>query len=64
VTKRTWKVHAIAECEDCGAHWENYKNAQATAAIHAKKYHHKVSGDVGLAFEYDGRDEMEVTHGA
>ncbi|MDD5327440.1 MAG: hypothetical protein PHY02_06455 [Phycisphaerae bacterium] len=29
-------VHATAECEDCGWRNEQYKNAQATAAIHAR----------------------------
>lgn len=52
--KETWKVHTIAECEDCGKVFDNYKNGQALAAQHAKKYGHVVKGEVGLAFEYDG----------
>lgn len=48
-------VHIFAECEDCGKSFENYKNGQALAAKHAKKYKHKVRGDIGLAFVYDGR---------
>ena len=55
--KQTWKVHAVATCEDCGKEFQNYNNAQALSAQHAKKYGHKVTGEVGLAFEYDGRKE-------
>ena len=50
-------VHAIATCEDCGAEFSFYKNAQALAAKHAKHYKHRVEGEVGLAFTYDGREE-------
>jgi len=35
--KKTWKVHTIAKCEDCGKEFDNYKNGQALAAQHAKK---------------------------
>jgi|GEM_PF-2920447 len=48
-------VHAVACCDDCGVEFMNYKNAQALAAQHAKKYGHIVKGEVGLAFEYDGK---------
>jgi len=54
--KLTWKVHTVATCETCGKEFDNYKNAQACAAIHAKKYKHLVHGEVGLAFTYDGRN--------
>lgn len=57
--KDTWKIHAIAECQDCGATFENYKNAQALAAKHAKTYGHKVHGEIGFAFDYDGRPGAE-----
>jgi len=50
-------VHALFECEDCGKMYESHKNAQALAAIHAKKYHHRVSGEVGISVLYDGRHE-------
>ena len=50
--KTTWVVHAIAECTVCGVRYENYKNAQALAAKHAKQTGHVVTGEVGLAFEY------------
>lgn len=55
--KRTWKVHAIAECSECGMTFQDYHNAQALAAKHAKKYGHVVTGEVGLAFEYNGKKE-------
>lgn len=55
--KATWKVHTSAECQDCGKIFDNYKNGQALAAQHAKKYGHLVMGEVGLAFEYDGRGQ-------
>jgi hypothetical protein len=58
--KGTWKVHTIAECEDCGQVFDNYKNGQALAAQHAKKYGHVVKGEVGLAFEYDGTKTAEL----
>jgi hypothetical protein len=53
--KATWKVHAVAACQDCSRQFDNYKNEQALAAQHAIKYAHLVSGEVGLAFDYDGR---------
>jgi Fe2+ or Zn2+ uptake regulation protein len=56
--KETWKVHTIAICEDCGRVFDNYKNGQALAAQHAKKYKHVVHGEVRLAFKYDGRDSL------
>ena len=48
-------VHVIALCEDCGKEFQDYKNGQALAAKHAKSKNHKVRGEVGLAFIYDGR---------
>ena len=49
-------THAIAKCENCG--WENqsHKNAQATAAIHAKKRKHKVWVEFAQGGYYDGRE--------
>jgi len=52
-------IHAIVECEDCDWKSSSYKNAQAIAAIHAKKHGHKVSGELGVSFGYDGRGELE-----
>lgn len=54
-----WKVHCIAECDDCGRQWQNYKNAQACAARHAKATGHRVVGEVGLAFEYGPPKQAE-----
>ena len=48
-------VHVIAECKDCNWQTENYKNGQAIAAKHARKYEHVVIVDVGLIVEYDGK---------
>tara|TARA_Y100000310_G_C20084273_1_gene535302 strand:- start:151 stop:333 length:183 start_codon:yes stop_codon:yes gene_type:complete len=48
-------VHGWAECENCEWKTESYKNAQAIAKIHAKKYGHKVSGELGIVFDYDHR---------
>lgn len=47
-----WKVHAVAWCSDCGKQFDNWKNAQALAAQHAKKYGHQVRGETGFAFAY------------
>jgi hypothetical protein len=55
--KSTWKVHTIAKCKDCGKEFDDYINGQALAAQHAKKYGHLVTGEVGLAFKYDGREK-------
>ena len=48
-------VHVIAECKECEWRTESYKNGQAIAAKHAKKYEHVVIVDVGLVVEYDGK---------
>lgn len=53
--KNIWVVHVLAECKTCGKLFEDYKNGQALAAKHAKKYEHFVTGELGLAFQYDGR---------
>lgn len=53
-------VHAIAECLDCGWIALSYKNAQANAARHARSHGHRVSGEVGLAFVYDGRGRDSI----
>ena len=45
----------MAECVDCGKVFDNFKNGQALAAKHAKDMGHLVTGEVGLAFTYDGR---------
>jgi len=50
-------VHGTAYCEDCDWKTESYKNAQAIAKIHAKKYKHRTHGDLGIAFSYDGKKD-------
>jgi len=52
-------VHGLAWCNDCGWKTESYKNAQAIAKIHAKKRGHNVSGELGIAFSYIGREETK-----
>lgn len=54
--KKIGVVHVFAECRDCGKMFESYKNGQALAAKHAKDHKHRVTGDIGLFFEYDGRN--------
>ena len=45
-------IHAIATCETCGWEAKSYKNAQATAASHAKKTGHRVTGEIAYMFVY------------
>lgn len=44
----------IVQCANCGWRSESYKNAQANAAIHAKKYGHKVLVESTMGGYYDG----------
>jgi hypothetical protein len=54
----TWLVHGLATCQTCGWEATSWRNAQATAAAHAKHHPgHIVKGEIGLAFEYPGQDE-------
>lgn len=48
-------VRAYVECEDCGWSVES-KNAQAIAKIHATKYKHRVTGELGILIGYYGHD--------
>jgi hypothetical protein len=52
-------THGMAECLDCGWSTQQYKNAQATAARHAKAHGHKVSVEIAMSGYYDGRAERE-----
>lgn len=52
-------IAAYVECLDCDWKTESYKNAQAIAKIHAKKYGHKVRGELTIGFHYDGRLEKK-----
>ena len=54
--KSTWLVHVNAVCEDCGKEFGDYRNGQALAAKHAKDSKHHVHGEVGIAFDYNGRE--------
>ena len=49
-------VHGQAGCRDCNWETESYKNAQALAAIHAKKHKHEVDGNLGVTFGYNGKE--------
>ena len=49
-------IHAYVRCLDCGWETYSYKNAQAIAKIHAEKHRHRVEGELGIAFSYNGRD--------
>lgn len=49
--------HAIVRCLDCEWETGSYKNAQAIAKIHAQKHNHKVEGELGIGFMYNGRKE-------
>jgi len=51
--KQTWPVHAAAECNDCGWTASNWKNAAATAAIHAKAFNHFVRVETVLVSYYN-----------
>ena len=51
-------IAAIVFCNDCEWKTESYKNAQALAKIHAKRYGHRVSGELVIAFHYDHRQKM------
>ena len=57
--KTTSVVHAIAQCQDCGKEWTNYKNAQAVGARHSQLTGHTVTGEVGLAFRYPPKQVPE-----
>lgn len=49
-------IHAIVGCLDCNWKTYSYKNAQAIAKIHAQKHKHRVNGELGIAFSYNGRN--------
>lgn len=51
--KATWRIGAIAECQDCGWTCDNYKNAQAVGAKHAKDYNHFVRVETTLCSYYN-----------
>lgn len=54
-----WLVHAVMSCEECGWEEGNFLEAQETARAHAKKYGHKVAGELGYALVYDGHKDRQ-----
>lgn len=48
-------VHALFSCEDCDMEFQDFKTARRRAYQHAKTKHHKVIGEVGVFYHYDGR---------
>jgi hypothetical protein len=60
MTRTYGVVHGLAECCDCEWTTQSYKNAQALAAKHARKYGHRVNGELGIAFSYTGGPEPEA----
>ena len=52
-------VHANIRCLDCKWGTASYKNAQAIAAIHARKYKHRVEGEITIQIIYDGREVIK-----
>jgi len=45
----------LANCETCGKRWHGL-NAQGVAAIHARKYNHKVVVEVVQYITYEGEE--------
>ena len=56
-------IHGIAECKDCGWTTTTYKNAQATAAKHARAHGHEVHGEVAYAYRYYGASKVAAPNG-
>ena len=52
-------VHANIRCLDCEWEAKSYKNAQAIAAIHARKYKHRVEGEITIQIIYDGGEASQ-----
>ena len=46
-------------CKDYEWKTESYKNGQALAAKHAKKYHHRTEGELVISFGYNQRVKGE-----
>lgn len=53
VPRRSGVVHAVAECRTCDVTWENYKNALACGAAHAKRTGHTVRCEQAIAVTYN-----------
>lgn len=57
-------ISCLAECMDCGKTFQNYNDARLRAKIHARVSGHKVTGEVAIAFSYDGRKKGAVKKGS
>ena len=53
MTKHTWPVSCMAECNDCEWKYENHRNAAALGAKHAMKHNHFVRIETVLVSYYN-----------
>jgi len=53
VPRRSGKVDERAWCSDCSWSNGNYKNALATAAVHARATGHEVQVEQGISIVYN-----------
>ena len=49
-------IHCIAECEDCGKEWQDFRDARAKAYAHAKSTGHSVWVETGTARMYNPKE--------
>lgn len=49
-----WIVHVNATCQDCGKEFDDHTKPNAPAD-HARKFKHRVTGEIAYAFEYKGQ---------
>lgn len=54
VTKKQ-VIHIVANCFECGKEFSNYSNAKEIAMKHADMYGHYISGEMAIAFHYQGK---------
>ena len=52
-------IGVMIVCDDCEWTSESYKNGQAIASRHAKRYGHNVRGELTISFHYYGKEEDE-----
>jgi len=52
VVKRSWRVHAIFECQDCDWYCADYSYGPTAAIKHARENKHDVFGETGNAVRY------------
>lgn len=58
-----FRVHFMAECEDCDWQTGDYLDGPRRASDHAKNHGHKVTGESGYAHTYDHRGTKPTTKG-